>query len=338
MTKTEKTGWHWPQFDKILCGKMKEHELLGLPDAFISARFAEELPGVYRKLLSCGTAACAALVEDRHTPLVERLVAGNLLALTGDPRITPLDPAMILIEGGEVSIGLDEDAIASVLRRHGKLGLDEKWIRKECPRHSVVIRDFQIGKYPVTNQEYRDFLNDTTYPELPTSWAFRQFPLERSNHPVYTVTHAAAHAYAVWLSAKTSRKFRLPTEAEWEYAAGGKEAFEFPWGDAYEPDYANTAETGLFCSTPVGIFVEGNSPFGVADLAGNVEEYVSDKYAAYPGGTFIADHLVELNADYNVARGGGFARYRDLARTRRRHGHNPASSTYVMGFRLVEDV
>ena len=73
-------------------------------------------------------------------------------------------------------------------------------------------------------------------------------------------------------------------------------------------------------------------------MAGNVEEYVADLYRPYPGGEPVADHLVEIHGAYRVARGGGFSRFRDLARTRRRHGHNPRSATYAMGFRLVEDL
>ena len=73
-------------------------------------------------------------------------------------------------------------------------------------------------------------------------------------------------------------------------------------------------------------------------MAGNVEEYVADDYAAYPGGAFIADHLVQIHGRYRVARGGSFARFRDLARTRRRHGFNPRSATYAMGFRLAESL
>jgi formylglycine-generating enzyme required for sulfatase activity len=147
-----------------------------------------------------------------------------------------------------------------------------------------------------------------------------------------------ADAYAAWLARTTGRRFRLPHEAEWEFAAAGAAGLEFPWGPNFQADHANTAETGLFQSSPVGVFVQGNSPFGVADMAGNVEEYVSNLYMAYPGGSRVTDHLVEINGAYRVARGGGFARFRDLARTRRRHGANPRSATYAMGFRLAEDI
>ena len=73
-------------------------------------------------------------------------------------------------------------------------------------------------------------------------------------------------------------------------------------------------------------------------MAGNVEEYVADQYGPYPGGAWVQDHLVDIHGHYHVARGGSFARFRDLARTRRRHGHNPRSATYAMGFRLAETI
>ena len=333
-----KTGWHWPKIEGVLCGKMTDRERLGLPERYMKTRFEDIVPELYGKLMGRDAAQYVEMIGDIATPLPERLVAGNILALIKDPRIDTLNPEMIAIPGGDVSIGLDESEVDSVLYRFGHIGLDAKWILKECPEHVVSLKDFRIGKYPVTNSEYRDFLLDTQYAELPTSWEFRRYPAEKSNHPVYTLDAKAADMYAAWLSQKTGRAFRLPTEAEWEHAAAGWGRLEFPWGNEFEPDFANTVETGIFSTTPVGIFAEGDSPFGVSDMAGNVEEYVLDLYAPYSRGQFIDDHLVQLNGEYRVARGGCFSRLRDLARTRRRHGRNPASQTYAMGFRLAEDV
>ncbi|MEI7455598.1 MAG: formylglycine-generating enzyme family protein [Nitrosomonadales bacterium] len=333
-----KQGWHWPNIAGVLCGTMTDRERLGLPDHFMPSRFEEMTQSLYGKLRLFDRDTLVAMVENKEITLAERIVAGNLLALIGDPRIQTLRPLMIKIPGADVNIGLDEADIGAVMSRFANIGLDEKWLLKECPRHSVSLQTFAIAKYPVTNAEYREFLLDSHYAELPTSWAFRRYPAEQSNHPVFTVTAAAADAYAAWLSQRTGRAFRLPSEAEWEYAAGGPDGLEFPWGHDYEPDFANTVETGIFSTTPVGIFVEGNTPFGASDMAGNVEEYVLDVYGAYTQGQFISDHLVQLNGAYRVARGGCFSRLRDLARTRRRHGRNPASQTYAMGFRLAESV
>jgi formylglycine-generating enzyme required for sulfatase activity len=331
-------GWHWPTFEKILCGTMTDRERLGLPDYYVSDRFGSSLPEVYERLRGHGKTALATHCQDASAPLIDRLAAGNLLAVLGDPRIDTPNPAMIAITGRSVEIGLCAEDLGSVLTRYTKLGLDRKWFEKECPRHTVHLKTYAIAKYPVTNQEYRDFLLDTCYVELPSSWTFRRYPREFSNHPVYSLSPEAADAYAGWLARATGRAFRLPTEAEWEFAAAGPAGLEFPWGQDFDADPANTAETGLFQSSAVGVFVDGNSPFGAADMAGNVEEYVSDDYAPYPGSSFITDHLMEIHGGYRVARGGSFARFRDLARTRRRHGQNPRSAAYAMGFRLAEDL
>jgi len=317
---------------------MTDRERLGLPDYYVADRFTPRLPETYERLRALGDTTLATLCEDPSAPLLDRLAAGNLLAVLGDPRIDTRNPVMIAIAGRSVEIGLSAGDLDAVLARYPKLGLDRKWFEKECPRHTVNLKPYAIGKYPVTNQEYRDFLLDTRYAELPSGWAFRRYPQEFSNHPVYTLSPEAADAYAGWLAKITGRSFRLPTEAEWEFAAAGSAGLEFPWGQDFDADRANTAETGLFQSSAVGVFVDGNSCFGVADMAGNVEEYVADAYAAYPGGAFITDHLVEIHGGYRVARGGSFARFRDLARTRRRHGHNPRSAAYAMGFRLAEDI
>jgi formylglycine-generating enzyme required for sulfatase activity len=245
---------------------------------------------------------------------------------------------MIQIAGGAVQLGLPFDAVDQVMNNFNGLGLNRSWIEKECPQYSVDLKPYRIGKFPVTNQEYKEFLVATHHPEIPTSWEFRRYPAERANHPVYTITQASADAYANWLTQETGRAFRLPTEAEWEWAATGSDGREFPWGNTFNADYANTCETGIFNTTPIGAFIEGQSPFGVFDMAGNVEEYVCDNYAPYADAAFIKDHLVDIHGQYRVARGGGFARFRDLLRTKRRHGHNPKSPTYVMGFRLAESV
>ena len=336
MPEPRHPDWHWPVFRQALCGMMTDRERLGLPDHYVADRFSDSYPAAYDRLRGLAKPVLVALCEETAAPLVDRLAAGNLLALLGDSRIEVFAPGMIRIPGAEAEIGLPPADIDGVLARFAGLGLERPWIAKEAPRHKVAVRTFAIARYPVTNAEYREFLMATGHAEIPDSWHFRRFPADRANHPVYTVSAAAADAYCAWLSEATGRAFRLPTETEWEYAAGGPAGREFPWGATFDADLANTAETGLFQTTPVGIFVGGASPFGVSDMAGNVEEYVADSYAPYPGGDFIADHLVDIHGSYRVARGGSFARFRDLARTRRRHGHNPRSAAYAMGFRLAE--
>ena len=338
MNALKNNDWHLPRFAEVLCGTMTDRERLGLPEHYVQARLDAEIEQAVSSLLSSCVWDLLCKLQSPHSTLAQRIAAGNLLALAGDPRIRLDQPDMVCIDQAEVFIGLPEIEVDEVMQNFEGLGLNRVWIEKECPRHPVHLAAYKLARYPVTNAEYKVFLMETGFNEIPTSWDFRRYPLERANHPVYTVSAKAADAYAVWLSQRTGRSFRLPTEAEWEWAAGGPDYFEFPWGKDFDADKANTAETGLFNSTPVGVFTTGKSPFGLTDMAGNVEEYVSDNYQAYPGGQHVADHLVDIHGQYRVARGGSFARFRDLARTRRRHGHNPKSATYAMGFRLAETI
>jgi len=338
MTTYPNPQWHWPQFGQVLCGKMNDRERLALPDHYVTARLDAALNAAYIEWRNKSVDTLIEALASPTSTLATRIACGNLLALIGDPRVNVEQPEMIDIQGSDVQIGLQANEVSLVLEQFTGLGLDRSWIEKECPQHSIKLNSYRIARYPITNAEYRTFLIDTGHHEIPSSWHFRQFPQERSNHPVYTISPESADAYALWLAQRTGRAFRLPTEAEWEWAAAGPDRREFPWGSKFDADLANTAETGLFNSSSIGVFVGGESIFGLSDMAGNVEEYVSDNYIAYPGGSFVSDHLVEIHGSYRVARGGSFARFRDLARTRRRHGHNPRSVTYAMGFRLAEGI
>ncbi|WP_431224298.1 formylglycine-generating enzyme family protein [Serratia sp. L9] len=298
----------------------------------------DNLDSEYETLSVLGREALIDIISNGASPFSRRYAAGNLLALKGDPRIRVYDPEMIVIPGAEVTLGLDESAVAGVTDAFRQYGVLEEWIAKECPAHTVTLESFALGKYCVTNREYYFFLDDTGYEELPTSWPFGEYPRQRSNYPVYSVTHTAASAYAAWLSRKTGRVFHLPSEAQWEYAAAGNEGREYPWGEWFEMDRCNSVESGIIDATPVGLFPLGVGPFGHLDMAGNVEEYTKDSYQPYGKYPEIKDDLwLTQGENYPVARGGSFTRFRDLCRTRRRHGRYD-TELYVMGFRLAEKI
>lgn len=226
----------------------------------------------------------------------------------------------------------------AVTNEWAPLGVQRSWIAKEVPRHTAHVEAFRIARYPVTNGEYLRFVLDDPAAERPTCWAHGVFPLAASNQPVYSLSPEGADSYARWLSTRTGRSFRLPTENEWEYAATGGDGRQYPWGEAWDPTLANTAEAGPLTTTPVGAYPGGNSPFGLCDMAGNVEEYVSDPYRPYPGADVVHDDLIDVHGDvYRIARGGSYARHGDLARCARRHGWYP-SDHFAMGFRLAESV
>jgi formylglycine-generating enzyme required for sulfatase activity len=276
-----------------------------------------------------------ALAEDGERSLAERHAAATLLALLGDSRLSVLDPPMLDVPGARIAIGTPAEDVDAIASAWAHVGVRREWIEKEAPRHEVVVDAFRIGRYPVTNWEFRTFLEDTRAAWLPTSWAYGVYPAERANHPVHTVAPEAADAYARWLASRTRRTFRLPSEAEWEYAAAGPDGREYPWGDTFEARRANTADVGPLRSTPVGIHPGGRAACGALDMAGNVEEYTADAYAPYPCGVVVRDDLQRAQASYRMTRGGSFTRFGDLARCRRRHGAF-SSDLYAIGFRLAE--
>lgn len=305
----------------------KEHASLALP------RHLRPTPDRVRGLTRLGPEELARLVEDPTVPLGERLAAGGVLGLVGDPRLCPFSNACF-VPGGAVTIGLAPGVVHEVVEIWEHVGVIPDWIAKETPAHAVQLDDFWIGKYPVTNFEYREFLDDTARAERPTTWYLGAYPYERANHPVAGISPEGADTYAKWLSIRTGHPWRLPTEAEWEHAAKGPEGRKFPWGDEFSPEAANTRETGIHTTTPVGAFPAGRAACGAYDMGGNVEEYVADQYLPYPGGQFVEDHLVETLGSYRVARGGSFSRFGDLTRTRRRHGAFPGP-LYPVGLRLA---
>ena len=290
----------------------------------------------HRDLLSLLPEAIATIAEDGEQAFPRRHAAGLLLGLVGDPRIVPCNPLMITITGNTFLQGTKSDSVDRIVERWSSVGVRREFIVKECPCHNVTLNTFRIGKYPVTNYEYLQFVLDQTPDELPSSWEFGVYPEERSNHPVYTISPESADEYVAWFRSRTGRRWRLPTESEWEYAACGEARLEYPWGNQFDPNRANTVELGPLRSTPVGIYPQGASPFGILDMAGNVEEYVADVYSPYPGGTFVYDDLAR-DGSYRIARGGSFTRYGDLARCSRRHGRFN-SALYPIGFRLAEDL
>ena len=256
-------------------------------------------------------------------------------------------PELALIPGGEFLMG-SEDAEED-----------------ERPVHRVHVDDFLIGVQPVTNADYARFVRDTGHRapaiyELPLVvtaggaerersfrhtgaayvWENVDPPNGREDHPVTLVRFDDALAYCAWLSVATGRLFRLPTEAEWEKASrGGVESKRYPWGDRLDHHLSN------FLVDPASKASRGTTPcrqypsngFGLFDMAGNVWEWVQDRYdpnyyasspARNPAGP-PAGHM-------RVLRGGGWlvADVRMLSCSHR-HKVPPDTYSYAIGFRVA---
>lgn len=314
--------------------QMTSREAMGLQKTYASS-VLEYANQHFKNVINDSSNCFIDILSSCEATFQERWIAGVVLALIGDPRIDPVNPIMITIPTSSVMIGSSEDETNLTYEKYANIGVKKKWLIKECPMHSIMISKFNIAKFLVTNYEYLIFLKDTNHADIPNSWRFGIYDQSKSNHPVYGIKPESADLYAKWLSKKLNRKFRLPSEYEWEYAAAGIKRNEFPWGNSFSTDVTNTLESGIYSTTPVGMYPAGASPFGCLDMAGNVEEFVSNNYFPYPNGQIINDDLGGLG-DYRIARGGSFTRYSDLARCRRRHGFLNRE-VYAIGFRLAED-
>lgn len=241
-------------------------------------------------------------------------------------------PTIILVEGGSFIMGTDK----------GK-----EWDR---PPHEVQINSFYIDQYEVTNADYCAFLNQHgNRKEGGTLWLdieSTDCPIEKiegkfvpkeglARHPVVEVTWYGANAYAQKMGK------RLPTEAEWEYAArGGNKSKQFKFSGA-----GNPLEIGWFISNTKGakpIGTKKPNELGIYDMSGNAYEWCADwydrlYYAKSPKDNPPGAEKQEDEA-FKVIRGGSWLSTPDLLRCTRRNNYNPEFSDYVTGFRCVKDI
>jgi formylglycine-generating enzyme required for sulfatase activity len=194
---------------------------------------------------------------------------------------------------------------------------------------------FEISKYPITNMEYKRFVDATDYPQ-PEGWKDGFYPPGKGNHPVVYVSWFDAMAYCRWLSqvSKAKNKYRLPTEFEWEKAARGTDGREFPWGKTFDKEKCNSSDSGIGGTSPVGIFHNGVSPYGIFDAAGNVWEWTDSSYDFWDR---IKWKIPILKKDsVRVVRGGSW--YYDVEyyfRCAFRDDDRPGIRIDVLGFRVV---
>ncbi|HET7090688.1 MAG TPA: SUMF1/EgtB/PvdO family nonheme iron enzyme [Anaerolineae bacterium] len=205
------------------------------------------------------------------------------------------------------------------------------------PQHAVYLDAFAIDRTEVTMAAFTEFVAATGYQAKGWEPPLRLPPRAggagggpHADEPAAGIMWQDADAYCRWFGK------RLPTEAEWEKAARGTDRRIYPWGDQWNADCANTADSGYGRVLPVGSFLDGASPYGALDMAGNVAEWVSDYfdagyYAISPernptGPDIVVDH---------VLRGGSWASPSAHAQTFFRDSSHSARRNPRVGFRCA---
>ena len=217
---------------------------------------------------------------------------------------------MILIPAGEFEMGEGKEA------------------------HKVYLDAFYVDRYPVTNAEYQKFVAATKH-AIPEHWSNGRIPTGKENHPVVSVTWQDAVVYARWAGA------RLPTEAEWEKAASWddakKEKRGYPWSNEFDANKCNTSESRIGDTTPVGKYSpQGDSFYGVSDMAGNVWEWCADWYdETYYKNSPERNPQGPDSGQLRVLRGGSFLDVAYLVRCAFRGRGSPVDGGWYSGFRVV---
>jgi len=200
----------------------------------------------------------------------------------------------------------------------------------EAPAHEVDVLAFEIDKFEVTNADFARFVGATGYQtdaeKMGLSRTWRDAAEGKDNHPVVYVSWNDAVAYCKWVGK------RLPTEAEWEKAARGTDERLYPWGNEYDSKKVNGQDSGIRGTTAVGSFADGASPYGVLDMAGNVWEWTSDWYEAYPGSSYQSPYYGQ---QFKVLRGGGWFETADFLRTTTRNATSDTAANDDLGFRCA---
>lgn len=232
----------------------------------------------------------------------------------------------------------------------GTFRMGSRFHSREQPARAVFVPEFQITHVPVTVSQYAVFIESGAQAERrwwsPAGWDWlngasdgwgrenRHEPdgwdaqRAREFHPLVGVCAYEAEAYCAWLSAQKNKALRLPTEAEWEYAARGVDGRPFPWGEAFESGLANTAEKNVSDTLAAGSLPGDTSPFGVLDMCGNVQQWTCSSYAALPSEPLPPGPVF-------VARGGSFNDTVFGARTSYRHVYPAGYFFPFLGFRMA---
>lgn len=254
--------------------------------------------------------AAAALIEDTTiaAPARIRVASGELLAQYGDPRpgVCNLPPPMVPIKAGRFVIGISQSEYEQIVADEQANNQGEEatgWYKWFLDNQPITIAAFELARYPVTNAQYKLFIDAGGYdPDAswwrsgaewlreakvssPSFWIDAGRGIDRPNHPVVGVSWYEAIAFCFWLTQYLNDDYiyMLPSEPEWEYAARGSERRIYPWGNTIPDSERAHFDQEYNGTTAVGCFPAGATPeTGLLDMAGNVWEWTRSEYRPYP--------------------------------------------------------
>jgi formylglycine-generating enzyme required for sulfatase activity len=228
-----------------------------------------------------------------------------------------IEPEMIVIPAGEFLMGCATGA------------------ENERPLHRVFVDAFAIGRFAVTNRLYQFFIEGSGH-ERPTGWNHPLF--NHSDQAVTSVSWFDAMSYCEWLSEKTGKPYRLPTEAEWERAArGGLEGKLYTWGDEdprHQPNYSE-----LWLKGPERVGQRPANGFGLYDISENVHEWCSDWFdECYYLNSPVCNPQGPANGTRRSSRGGSWRHQIKITRVAARSSISPEFKYSDYGFRCATSI
>jgi formylglycine-generating enzyme required for sulfatase activity len=255
---------------------------------------------------------------------------------------------MVAVPGGSFEMGTGETDWPAVLATCKASGLDcqPTWVANEQPTHTVTLSPYWIDRTEVTAADFAAFLDasgvksadGTAYinlnsADVPISGSGGKYLAKagRDTYPVVRVYQSGAEAYCQWAEA------RLPTEAEWEYAARGPEHRIYPWGNRFDGTIVNdwSASDGYTQTAPVGVYPEGASWVGALEMSGNAAEWVADWFAPYTAEP-ATDTKGPATGELRIVRGGSAYNSPFDVRSSVRGAINPGDTNGGVGFRCAK--
>lgn len=254
-------------------------------------------------------------------------------------------PELVVLPAGRFQMGSPEHERQIAM----EAGSQKGWLARELPQHWVGIeRPVAMGRYPVLVDEWRDFVRATGWdPSGDVDWNAPGFD-QTGRHPVVGVNWFDALRYVQWLSQATGRSYRLPSEAEWEYACRAGTRTAFSWGDTISPEQANYDGNFTYNGGPRGAYRRGTTPagmfapnaWGLYDMHGNVWEWVQDVVHDNYEGAPLDGSAWETGGDgaRRVLRGGSWLYNPRYLRSALRNGFSAVLSNDIVGFRVVREL